>query len=98
PSFFQTLNLTVQIDGVTVVDGSNAADYFSEFFFAPPVPINFPPIDSVIWCEDLAVVHSPLSVGTHSIKVDLKSSQPLPPTFGGGFPEYHNTWTITVVP
>jgi hypothetical protein len=96
-SFFNTLNLTMQIDGVTVVDGSNLMDYYSQFTFAPAIPIDFPPIDSVIWCEDMAVVHSPLSVGVHTIKVDLKSMQPLPPNFGGGFPEYHNTWTLTVL-
>ena len=98
PSFFSSLNLTVQIDGVTVVDGSNQANYFSEFFFAPPIPINSPPLDSVIWCEDIGIVHNSLPVGTHTIKVDIKSTQPLPPNFGGGFPEYHNSWTLTVLP
>jgi len=29
--------------------------------------------------------------------VDIKSTQPLPPNFGGGFPEYHNSWTLTVL-
>jgi hypothetical protein len=96
--FFQTLNLTLQIDGATVVNDANAMSYYSQFLFAPPIPINFPPIDSVIWCEDVAIVHAPLSVGTHTIKVDLKSAQALPPNFGGGFPEYHNTWTVTVQP
>jgi hypothetical protein len=97
-SFFQTLNLTLEIDGATVVNGSNVMDYYSQFSFAPPIPLNFPPIDSVIWCQDVAIVHTPLSVGTHTLKLDLKSTQPLPPGFGGGFPEYHNTWAITVVP
>jgi hypothetical protein len=32
------------------------------------------------------------------IKLDLKSARPLPPGFGGGFPEYHNTWAVTVQP
>jgi hypothetical protein len=98
PSFFQTLNLTLQIDGKTVVTESNLKHYFSQFYFQPPIPINSPPIDSVIWCEDAAIVHPPLPPGMHTIKVDLKSTQPLPPNFGGGFPEYHNTWTVTVKP
>jgi hypothetical protein len=97
PSFFNTLNLTLQIDGVTVVDKSNLGNYFSQFLFAPPIPINSPPIDSVIWCEGVAVVHPPFPPGTHTIKVDIKSTQPLPPNFGGGFPEYHNSWTLTVL-
>jgi hypothetical protein len=96
-SFFNTLNLSLQIDGVTVVEESNLANYYSEFLFAPPIPINSPPIDSVIWCEDIAIVHPPLPPGTHTIKVDIKSTQPLPPNFGGGFPEYHNSWTLTVL-
>jgi hypothetical protein len=96
-SFFNYLNLTLQIDGVVVVNQSNLADYYSQFSFAPPIPINFPPIDSVIWCEDVAVVHPPLSPGAHVIKVDIKSTQALPPNFGGGFPEYHNTWSVTVL-
>jgi hypothetical protein len=96
-SFFQTPNLTLQIDGVTVLDGSNLANYYSQFSFAPPIPIDFPPIDSVIWCEDVGVVHPPLSPGTHIIKVDIKSTEALPPNFGGGFPEYHNSWTLTVL-
>ena len=97
-SFFNGLNLTAQIDGVTVMDSNNAANYYSQFSFAPAIPISFPPIDSVIWCQGLAMVHSPLSVGTHTLKLDLKSTQALPPGFGGGFPEYHNTWSITVLP
>jgi hypothetical protein len=96
-SFFQAVNLTLQIDGVTVIDSSNMMNYFSQFLFAPPIPINSPPIDSVIWAENLAFVHSPLSVGTHTIKVDLTTGQ-LPPNFGGGTLEFHNTWNITVLP
>jgi hypothetical protein len=95
-SFFQTLNLTLQIDGVTVVDNGNLMNYYSSFYFAPPIPFNSPPIDSVIWCEDIGVIHPPMSVGTHIIKLDVKSTQALPPNFGGGTLEYHNTWNITV--
>ena len=95
-SFFKALNLTLQIDGQTVMTSANLMDYYSQFYFAPAIPINFPPIDSVMWCEDIAIVHTPMSVGTHTIKLDLKTGQPLPPNFGGGNLEYHNTWTITV--
>ncbi len=97
-SFFQTLNLTLQIDGVTVVSDKNSADYYAQFFFAPPIPINFPPIDSAIWSQGVSVVHNPFSVGKHTIKLDIKSAKPLPPNFGTGFPEYHNSWTLTVQP
>jgi hypothetical protein len=97
-SFFQTADLVLQIDGVTVVDDSNLMDYFSRFSFAPPIPINSPPIASVIWGEGLAIVHTPLSVGTHTLKLDLKTTQALPPNFGGRILEFHNTLTLTVKP
>ena len=98
PSFFQTLHLTLRIDGKVVVNEHNWREFYSQFQFTPPIPINSPPTDSVIWCEDVAIVHPPLPPGRHSIQVDLKSTQPLPPNFGGGFPEYHNSWTVTVKP
>jgi hypothetical protein len=96
PSFFDSLNLKLTIDGVVVVNQRNWRRYFSEAYFAPAIPINDFGIDSVIWYEDVAVVHGPLCVGKHTVKVDLKATQPQPPNFGGGYPEYHNSWTITV--
>lgn len=97
-SFFQTLNLTLQIDGVTVVNNANMMDYYSSFYFAPPIPFDYPPIASVIWFEGIAVVHGPLAVGTHVVKLDVTSAQALPPNFGGGILAYHNTWNLTVTP
>lgn len=97
-SFFQTLKLSLQIDGVTVMTSANMMDYYSQFYFAPPIGLDSPPVDSVIWCEDLAFVHTPLSPGAHTIKLDLKSTQALPPNFGGGTLEFHNTWNVSVAP
>jgi hypothetical protein len=97
-SWFQTTDLTLQIDGVTVVDNLNLMNYYSQFYFAPPVPVSSPPIASVIWCQNLGIVHNPLSVGTHTLKLDEKTTQALPPNLGGGLREYHNTITITVLP
>jgi len=96
--FFETLQLTFQIDGHVLINHWNLMDYYSEFYFEPPIPINSPPINSVIWCEDIGCVHGPLSVGTHTLKLDVKSTEALPPNFGGGYPEYHNTWNVTVKP
>jgi hypothetical protein len=98
PAFFATLNLTLAIDGVTVVDGNNWRNYSSQFFFAPPIPIEAFGIDSVIWCQDVAVVHTPMSVGTHTLRLDIVGTEALPPNFGGYVPAYHNTWTLTVQP
>jgi hypothetical protein len=93
-SVFQTLQLTLEIDGVTVVGSANLMEYYSQFYFAPPVPINSPPIDSIIWFEGIGTVHTPLSVGTHHIKLDAKNTEPA----FGAIIEYHNTWTVAVRP
>lgn len=99
-SWFQTMDITLQVDGVTVINTSNVMDYYSQFSFSPPVPLppDFAPLDSIIWCQAIGFVHTPLSVGTHTIKLDERNTEPLPPGFGGGFVEFHNTWTVTVQP
>jgi hypothetical protein len=93
-SVFQTLQLSLEIDGVKVVGCQNMMDYYSGFYFSPPVPLNFPPVKSIIWFEGIGTVHTPFSVGTHTIKLDAKNTQG---AFGAFF-EYHNTWTVTVRP
>jgi len=94
-SIFQTLNITFQIDGVTVIDQTNVLNFYSAFFFNPPIPIiGFPPINSIIWFQGIGIVYHPLSVGTHTLQLDAVNTQPV---FGGFF-EYHNTWTVTVEP
>jgi hypothetical protein len=95
-SIFQTLDITFTIDGKTVVSTRNVMDYFSKFLFVPPVPLNFANIDSIIWFEGIGVLHEALSPGNHTLKLDVKNTQPLPPNFGGGVTEYHNTWNVTV--
>jgi hypothetical protein len=94
-SVFRTLDLTFNVDGVTAIDQSNVLNFYSQFFFNPPIPITgFPPINSIIWCQGIAVVYHPLSVGIHTLQLDAVNTQP---AFGGFF-EYHNTWTVTVQP
>jgi hypothetical protein len=94
-SVFQTLNLTFKIDGATVIDQANVLDFYSAFFFNPPIPIiGFPPVNSIIWFQTISIVHHPLSVGTHTFQLDAVNTEP---AFGGIF-AYHNTWTVTVEP
>jgi hypothetical protein len=94
-SVFETLDITFQIDGVTVIDKANVLNFYSAFFFNPPIPIiGFPPVNSIIWFQGIGVVHHPLSVRTHTFQLDAVNTQP---AFGGIF-EYHNTWTVTVQP
>lgn len=97
-SFFTSFDVSLQIDGVTVVNNANVMDYYSEFYFAPPIPFPFGNINSIIWLQGFGIAHAPLPPGTHIIKLDEKAGQALPPNFGGGFPEYHNTWNVTVLP
>jgi hypothetical protein len=94
-SVFRTLNITFTVDGRTVVDSSNVLSFYTQFFFNPPIPvIGFPPVNSIIWFQGIAIVYHPLSVGTHTLQLDAVNTQP---AFGGFF-EYHNTWTVTVQP
>ena len=76
---------------MTVVDQSNVLNFYSQFFFNPPVPITgFPPVNSIIWFQGIGIVHPPLSVGTHTLQLDAVNTQA---AFGSFF-EYHNTWTV----
>jgi hypothetical protein len=95
-SVLQTLDITLQIDGVTVINAANHMQYYSEFYFDPviPLPAAFAPYAGIIWFEGIGTVHAPFSAGTHAIKLDVKNTQP---AFGFIF-EYHNTWTVTVQP
>jgi len=77
-----------------VVDKTNVMNFCSQFVFNSSIPIGFPPINSIIWFEGISLGHTPLSVGTHTLRLDAINTQP---AFGGFF-EYHNTWTVTVQP
>src|SRR6266446_2732638 len=95
-SVLRTLDITLQIDGVTVLGAANHMHYYSEFYFAPVItlPAAFAPFAGIIWFEGISTVHTPFSPGTHTIKLDAKNTQA---AFGSIF-DYHNTWTVTVQP
>ena len=93
---FKTLQLKLTIDGVTIVDGHNLMRHYSQFLFRPPISINSPPYQAIIWFQGVGIFHEPLKAGKHVIKLDVKNTQDLPPNFGGGVVEYHNTWNVTV--
>jgi hypothetical protein len=90
---FKTLNISFKIDGVPLVTNSNVMDNYAKYEFDPEIPIDFPPIDTVIWIQGISVLHSPLSAGKHTMTLDVKNTIP---AFGSVF-EYHNTWNIRVV-
>jgi len=93
---FKTLDFTFKVDGVTVVNSANVMNYYSESSFTPPIPLEIFNIDSIIWFESIAITHTPLPPGTHTLTLDAVNTQALPPNFGGGFANFHNTWNITV--
>ncbi len=90
---FKTLDISFKIDGVSVITTANVMDYYSKHEIDPEIPIDYPPIDSVIWVQGISIVHSPLSAGRHTMTLDVKNTIP---AFGSVF-EYHNTWNIRVV-
>jgi hypothetical protein len=92
-SVFQTLEITFQIDGRTVIDSRNAMHYYSQFPFRPPIPLTgADPINAIIWFEGIGLLQGPLSPGKHTLTLHAKNTQP---AFGGIF-EYNNTWNVTV--
>ncbi len=98
PAIFQTLDISFEVDGQIIVSSANVMEHFFQTPFDPPVVFNSPPIAALIWMEDIGVFHTPLSAGHHTLKLDVRNTQPLPPNFGGGFSEFHNTWNVTVEP
>jgi hypothetical protein len=98
-SVFKTLKFNFSIDGKTVIDHRNLMDYYSQTLFPPPgLPLDLPPADAIISLQCIGIVHGPLSPGKHTMTLDAVNTQALPPQYGGGFAEYHNTWDVTVKP
>lgn len=100
-SVFQTLDLRLRIDGVTVISGSNLMGYYSSVTFDPPIPLLPPelwfPYKDIIWLQGIGIVHAPLSAGPHTITLDEKNTEPVHDAKGNAFIyEYHNTWQVTV--
>jgi hypothetical protein len=95
-SVFKTLELKLTIDGKTLIDGRNLMDYYSQTLFPNGLPLSFLPGDSIIEEQCIGLTHAPLSPGKHTMTLDAVNTEALPPQYGGGFAEYHNTWDITV--
>ena len=93
---FETLDLTLKLDGVTIMDSGNLMQNFSQFSFVPPLAFNSPPASAFIWLQGIGVVHGPLSSGSHTLTLDAKNTDSAD-LFGLVF-EYHNTWNLTVQP
>jgi len=85
---------TVYVDGKPVMDSTQAS--VSPFYFGIVYP------DPTFFAQGVGFVHPPLSVGTHTIKLDSELLVPpdvyvYDPVSGLGV-EFHNTWTLNVAP
>ena len=98
-SVFQTLDIAVTIDGVTVISTGNVMDYYSEFTFDPeiPLPPDWSPYLALVWFQGIGMVVPPLTPGQHSITLDAKNTIPVVDGKGNAYIfEYHNSWNVTV--
>src|SRR5512133_2917295 len=99
-SVFQTLDISLKIDGVTVVDPANVMNYFSQLTFEPavPLPAIWAPYKDLVWLQGIAILHQPMTPGAHVIQLDVKNTEPVVDAKGTSWVfEYHNTWNVTVV-
>ena len=91
---FRNLDLELTLDGVTILEGANATQYFSQTTFVPPIPITDPAstFSAYLWLQGVTIVHAPLLVGQHTITLDEKI---FIPEYDLTL-EFHNTWNVTV--
>lgn len=92
---FRTLDLDLTLDGVTLIGSTNLMQYFTQFHFAPGIPLNAS-ARYVVWLQGIGIVHGPLPAGDHIIHLDAKNTDTAD-LFGLVF-EYHNTWNLSVRP
>ncbi len=88
-SDFANMTLTLTLDGTVILDSEDAAAFYTETVFSPPLPGT-----GTVFVQGLSIVHTPLPPGLHVLKLDERFA-----ASGGGFTaEFHNTLNITVVP
>jgi hypothetical protein len=101
-SVFETLVISLKIDGKTLVSPDNVMNYYVSVNLDPeiPLPPEYSPYEAIVWLQGIGVVHPPLSrawVGQHTITLDVVNTLPVVDGFGNEyFFEYHNTWNVTV--
>ena len=90
---FRNITLSLKLDGVQIMNGTNAVQYYTQGGFNPVIPISgVPGVAAWIWFQGIGFVHNPLTPGNHTITLDTQNSYP---EYGFSV-EYHNTWNITV--
>jgi hypothetical protein len=100
-SVFESLEVSLKIDGAEVVNSQNVMDYYTAFAFDPAIalPDEWSPYEAIVWLQGIAIAHTPLSKGQHTITLDVKNTLPVVDGMGNEYVfEYHNTWNVTVRP
>jgi hypothetical protein len=100
-SVFESLEVSLKIDGAEVVNSQNVMDYYTAFAFDPAIalPDEWSPYEAIVWLQGIAIAHTPLSKGQHTITLDVKNTLPVVDGMGNEYVfEYHNTWNVTVLP
>jgi len=54
----KNLKLKLKLDGKTILEEDDALDFYTEFSFDPPIPLNSPPLDSIIYSQGVGILHA----------------------------------------
>jgi hypothetical protein len=101
-SVYETLDISLKIDGETVVCTNNVMEYYTAFNFDPeiPLPPEWSPYLAIVWLQGIGTVHPPFNAGQggqHTITLDVVNTLPVVDGMGNEyFFEYHNTWNVSV--
>jgi hypothetical protein len=91
---FQDIDLSLKLDGVEIVNGTNAIQFYTQALFDPPISISGnPPVTAWAWFQGVGIVHAPLAPGSHTLTLDTRNTYP---EYSFSV-EYHNTWNVTVL-
>lgn len=85
---FKNMTLTLTLDGDAILDGAGAFRYYTQTTFTPPLA------GGTAWVQGISIVHTPLPVGNHVLKLDETITVPE----RGQTLVFHNTLNITVRP
>lgn len=86
------MQFKLYLDGREIMDLHDALRTYVEFYFNPPLPLDYPPINAAIWLEGIGQLFPALPPGKHVLH--LVESITFPPALTIA---YDNTWNITVL-
>jgi hypothetical protein len=93
-SVWKTMKFELTLDGHEIMNLQDALRTYVEFSFDPPVVLDSPPLDSIVWGEAIGRLFAALPRGEHVLHLVESTTEP---AFGALF-AYDNTFNITVQP